>query len=78
MKQLSKMKYTPDPNAKVNRNQDLVITDQAKAAVDKLFTALEAIFPAWRATLKSNEEIKTQNWFGLRRFYGINKRPVKT
>lgn len=56
MKQVSKMQYKPEQSSKPH--QELVITDAAKDAVDKLFTALEAMFPAWRVSLKDKDAIK--------------------
>lgn len=57
MKQLSKMNYKPDPNAVIEHEPEkLVITDNAKKKVDKLFVALGAIFPAWRVSFAGKSE----------------------
>lgn len=37
--------------------QKVVITDKAKLAMDSLFGTLEAIFPAWRVSMKSDTAI---------------------
>lgn len=56
--QVAKIKKSAQTDERWKHEEDkTILTDEFKAGIDRLFSTLEAIFPAWRVSMKDDKSI---------------------